>query len=336
MGEIRTNTVSREIISVTNHAHMTVTLLSDLAPVIITDASVVVRDTWDDFFRGHLVNAHTRKAYLRAARQFLRWAEQFRITKLNDITPGLVGRYFDGLRMSTPSKKVHLAALRAFFNKLVLRHIIETNPALSVRTERYSVVEGRTPEITVEQSRRLLKSIPSETIIDFRDRAVIAMLVYTAARASAIAHLRIKDFVHDGTQFNLHFGEKRGKARIIPVRQDLQRYIEEYLLAANLSDGPNKDPLFRTILGRQGTLTDRSMNGVDIWRMVKRRLTSASLPTIISPHSFRACAATDLLLQEVPLENVQQLLGHADARTTRLYDRRQKQVTRNIVERISV
>ena len=36
------------------------------------------------------------------------------------------------------------------------------------------------------------------------------------------------------------------------------------------------------------------------------------------------------------LEDVQYLAGHADPRTTRLYDRRQKQVTRNIVERISV
>jgi integrase/recombinase XerD len=43
-----------------------------------------------------------------------------------------------------------------------------------------------------------------------------------------------------------------------------------------------------------------------------------------------------LLTQGVPLEDVQYLAGHADPRTTRLYDRRQKQVTRNIVERISV
>jgi len=43
-----------------------------------------------------------------------------------------------------------------------------------------------------------------------------------------------------------------------------------------------------------------------------------------------------MLTQGVPLEDVQYLAGHADPRTTRLYDRRQKQVTRNIVERISV
>jgi hypothetical protein len=40
--------------------------------------------------------------------------------------------------------------------------------------------------------------------------------------------------------------------------------------------------------------------------------------------------------QSVPLEDVQYLAGHADPRTTRLYDRRQQKVTRNIVERISI
>jgi hypothetical protein len=44
---------------------------------------------------------------------------------------------------------------------------------------------------------------------------------------------------------------------------------------------------------------------------------------------------TDLLEQNVPLEDVQHLDGHADPRTTRLYVRRRRKVTRNIVERIS-
>ena len=71
--------------------------------------------------------------------------------------------------------------------------------------------------------------------------------------------------------------------------------------------------------------------------MVKRRLRDAGLPAQqLSCHSFRATTITDLLTQGVPLEDVQYLAGHADPRTTRLYERRQKQVTRNIVERISV
>jgi len=70
--------------------------------------------------------------------------------------------------------------------------------------------------------------------------------------------------------------------------------------------------------------------------MIKRRLKDAGMPTILTCHSFRATTATDLLEQGVPIEDVQSLLGHADPRTTQLYDRRDRKVTRNIVERISI
>jgi len=76
---------------------------------------------------------------------------------------------------------------------------------------------------------------------------------------------------------------------------------------------------------------------VNIIPQVKRRLRDAGLPARqLSCHSFRATTITDLLTQGVPLEDVQYLAGHADPRTTRLYDRRHKQVTRNMAERISV
>ena len=78
------------------------------------------------------------------------------------------------------------------------------------------------------------------------------------------------------------------------------------------------------------------MTGGDMGRMMKRRLRAAKLPDRLSPHSCRVATITDLLSQGVALEDVQNLAGHADPRTTRLYDRRQRKVTRNIVERISV
>ena len=78
------------------------------------------------------------------------------------------------------------------------------------------------------------------------------------------------------------------------------------------------------------------MTDNDMQVMIKRRIRDAGLPDRLSAHSFRACTATDLLEQGVPLEDVQYLLGHANPSTTRLYDRRRRRVTRNIVERISV
>lgn len=304
-------------------------------PELVGDAGGAAGFAWEEFFLARIRNAYTRRMYLHAVRHFFHWLEKYEVDLLH-ITPGLVGQYFDELTITTPSKKVYLAGIRAFFDVLVERHVVALNPARSVRTERFSAMEGRTPEITVDQARRLLASIELKSIVDLRDRALISTLIYTAARAGAVAKLRVKDFVNEGTQFVLKFSEKGGKARSIPVRADLQAYLQEYLHVSVVAVGPVDLPLFRTVDRRKPELSLRAMNGVDVCRMVKRRLLAAGLPTIISPHSFRACAATDLLLQGVALEDVQYLLGHSDSRVTKLYDRRQKQVTRNIVERISV
>jgi integrase/recombinase XerD len=142
------------------------------------------------------------------------------------------------------------------------------------------------------------------------------------------------DLVNEGNQYSLRFSEKGGKQRAIPVRHDLQVMLFEYLEL--LGEGESKDsPLFRS-MNRKGTYSELGLSGVDICRLVKRRLQLAGLPPQISLHSFRSCTATSLLLSGTPLEDVQYLLGQSDSRITKLFDRRQRQVTSNIVERISV
>ncbi len=63
------------------------------------------------------------------------------------------------------------------------------NAALSVRTERHQAVEGKTPEISIEQARRLLKAIDCSRDVGRRDWAVIGILIYAAARVGAVAIL---------------------------------------------------------------------------------------------------------------------------------------------------
>jgi site-specific recombinase XerD len=97
-------------------------------------------------FFGTIRNAHTRRAYLHAVRQFLVLAEAKGL-ELAGIAPRDVGQYLDSLGSTTgiATRKQHLSALRHFFDGMVTRHAIILNPALSVRAERYSVIEGRTP-----------------------------------------------------------------------------------------------------------------------------------------------------------------------------------------------
>jgi site-specific recombinase XerD len=257
---------------------------------------------------------------MHAVGQFLAWAEQHRL-ELPRITPGDVGQYFQEMEgVAIPAKKLHLAALRRFCDRLVNRHVMGINPAATVRAERYSADEGKTPEIQRKQVETLLKSIPLShsvkskgstkrppeirtDLVGLRDRAILAVLVYTAARVGAVAKLTTKSLRHDGSRYTLRFAEKGGKAREIPVRHDVQKILLEYVATSGITDGP----LFPTAFRRSEKLTANPMSGINICRMMKRRLRSASLPTDFSPHSFRVTTVTDLLEQNVALEDVQYL-----------------------------
>lgn len=329
--------VSKELVAVSNSSNRAgmIRTAADSLPAIIEKAGAGARFAWDEFFQGELPNENTRKAYLHAVRRFLDWCEQSRV-ELHQITPGQVGSYLSALPASVPTKKQHLAAIRKFFDRLVVRHVVILNPASSVRAERYQVVEGKTPEISVPQARKLLASLSGTDVVTRRDKAIIGVLIYTAARIGAVTKLRLADFRHDGEQWTLRFTEKGGKSREIPVRHDLQKMLFAYLDAAGLSTGKSTSPLFRTAIRRTKALSKRPMSAVDACRMVKRRLLDTNLPERLSPHSFRVTTITNLLENQVSLEEVQYLAGHADPRTTRLYDRRKKQVSRNIVERICI
>lgn len=316
---------------------------TDAIPHLIADAGPAAQYAFDEFFAS-IENPHTRRAYERAVRRFIDRCESAGVG-LHHVRPSLVAQFVHGLAhtrdtgpelpSSKPTKKLYLAALRRFFDFCVERHAILLNPAASVRGPRHSTNEGKTPAFDTKLTRELLGSIDIGTPMGLRDRAVLATFIFTAARVGAIARLRRMDFFSDGRQCYLRFDEKGGKQRVIPARFDLQGYVEEYLLIAP-ETGPH-GPLFCSSPGRTGSLTSRPVSADDLLRLVKRRLKASGIPAdALSCHSFRAGTATNLLEQGVDPAEVQYLLGHSDPRTTRLYDRRQLGVSRNIVERIAI
>ena len=84
------------------------------APAIVKAAGRSAEFAWDEFFQAEIANAHTRKNYMHAVRKFLAWAEG-RGLELRRVSPGDVGEYLQGLELAVPTKKLHLAALRRFF-----------------------------------------------------------------------------------------------------------------------------------------------------------------------------------------------------------------------------
>lgn len=311
-------------------------LKNDMAavPAIIERSGGNARFAYEEFFKATINNEHTRRAYARIVGRLLAWCEEKDLL-LHQITPGLAGEYISQLEGSAPTKNQALAALRHFFDAMVTRHVVPLNSFASVRGVKYSVTEGKTAEISIEQARKLFRSIETGSVIGLRDRAVLGVLAYTGARVGAVARLNLSDYRDTGEQRSLRFREKGGKDREIPARHDLQGWINEYIAAAGIGEASKASPLFRSV-EKTKALTTARFAAHPIRRMMKRRLAAAGLPELFSPHSFRVTVVTDLLNQNVPLEDVQYLAGHSSPTTTRIYDRRRRRVTRNIVERISI
>ncbi|HEX2243676.1 MAG TPA: site-specific integrase, partial [Gammaproteobacteria bacterium] len=140
-----------------------------------------------DFFASNIRNPNTRAAYFHDVCEFFAWCEARGVHELVDVRPHHVAGYIERMTKThaAPTVKQHLAAIRMLFDWLVVGQVVPTNPAGSVRGPKYVVKQGKTPVLLGEEARRLLDSIKTETVVGLRDRAFIALLVYTFARLSA-------------------------------------------------------------------------------------------------------------------------------------------------------
>ena len=84
-------------------------------------------------------------------------------------------------------------------------------------------------------------------------------------------------------------------------------------------------PLFRPVRNNRTGELERPLNPNSIYRNIVRKYgqaTGLNVEVNLCVHSMRATAATNALSHEADIAKVQELLGHANVSTTRLYDRR--------------
>ena len=114
-------------------------------PDLISREGAHAEERFLEFFTTNIRNKNTRLAYARAVGSFLSWCGKKRLT-LTTIRPIHVAAYVESLAEthSKPSIKQHLAAIRMCFDYLVTGHVIEVNPASSVRGPKYVIKRGKT------------------------------------------------------------------------------------------------------------------------------------------------------------------------------------------------
>jgi site-specific recombinase XerD len=153
-----------------------------------------------EFFTANIRNPNTRRAYARACNQFFSWCDDRGLT-LTTIRPVDVAAWIEQLqeKHAAPGVKQQLAAVRMLFDWLITGQMLPTNPAAAVRGPKHVVKTGKTPVLDAGEWRKLIDSIPTETVRDLRDRALIATLTYSFARIGAALKMKVEDLQPKGS-----------------------------------------------------------------------------------------------------------------------------------------
>lgn len=306
-------------------------------PALVIAAGDQASTRFLEFFAGTIRNVHTRRAYARAVGVFLTWCEGIGVPSIAAIQPLHVATWIEvqTREQSAPSVKQHLAAIRHLFDWLVIGQVIPTNPAASVRGPSHIVRQGTTPVLEPAEARALLDAIDVTTHAGLRDRALIALMVFSFARIGAALAMKVEDVFTQNRRLWVRLREKGGKAHAMPCHHSLEEYLHAYLDQAGIA-GDGKGPLFRTIGRGTVLLTRTSLPQANAYAMIGRRARAAGIETKVGNHSFRATGITAYLKNGGTLENAAAMANHASTRTTQLYDRRRDDISLDEIERIRV
>lgn len=310
---------------------------SDGLPAIVHAAGERASLRFLEFFAANIRNPHTRRAYGRAVREFLGWCSDVRVHSITAVQPLHVAAWIEQQTRehAAPTAKLRLAALRHLFDWLVMGHVVPMNPAASVRGPSHTAKIGKTPVLDPAEARALLDSIDVTTPGGLRDRALIALMVYSFARIGAALSMKVEDVYTQNRRLWVRLREKGGKAHALPCHHNLDAYLTAYLEQTGIiEDG--KGPLFRTIGRGTAKLTSTPLPQANAYAMVARRAEAAGIKTKIGNHSFRATGITAYLKNGGTLEKAAAMANHSSTRTTQLYDRRHDDINLDEVERVLI
>jgi site-specific recombinase XerC len=306
-------------------------------PALVVSAGERASIRFLEFFASAIRNPNTRRAYAHAAGGFMAWCAETGVGSITDVQPLHVAAWIElqTQSLSAPTVKQRLAAIRHLFDWLVTGQVMPHNPAASVRGPSHTTRQGKTLVLDATEARQLLDSIDVTTPIGLRDRALIALMVFSFARVGAALAMRVEDVYVQNRRLWVRLREKGGKRHEMPCHHTLEVYLHAYLdgtgIAADL-----KGPLFRTVRRGTGQLSDAPLPQANAYAMVRRRAIAAGINTKIGNHTFRATGITAYLKNGGALENAAAMANHASTRTTQLYDGRRDEISLDEVERIRV
>ena len=265
---------------------------------------------------------NTIAAYQNDLGQYLKFIiQQPHVDNWSDVSEVIVEAYVVELKQksyasSSIARKV--AAVKSFSHFLFARGFIKSDPTKSLESPKVSKRKPQT--LTAEEVERLLESPKNKTAPkNLRDAALLGILYATGMRVTEVVSLRTDELDLGGSQLNCT--GKDGHDRNLPINDVTTSLLAKYLergrpyLAKN---GQEETALFLNHRGQQ--LTRQGL-----WLIIKAYARQAKLNTPVTPHTLRHSFAAHKLIDGSNLQEVQQLLGHANISTTQIYTQLEKQ-----------
>lgn len=268
------------------------------------------------------VSANTLQSYTRDIKQFGTYIADnaldiTRITKTHIIT------YMHTMQKSgraASSVSRSLASVRAFYNYLIMKDVVSSNPAYHLETPKQ---EKKLPRILTTEEVEKLLSCPSLCDNDksVRDKAMLELIYATGIKVSELISLNLDD-VDVSLGYLKCIGDN--SARIIPLGHVAVEALKTYL-----------DNTRATMSSKDETALFVNCNGSRLtrqgfWKLIKEYAKKADIDMDITPHTLRHSFAAHLIENGADLASVQEMMGHKDISSTQVYTKLAKSRIREV------
>ena len=244
---------------------------------------------------------------------YMKYLNSINIDNPKKITINIINDYLKKLKkdgLSSRSITRHITSIKEFHRYLVKMQILKDD--VSINIENIKQVKKLPVVVTNDDMNKIL-DINLDNPFKYRDKAMLELMYGSGLRVSELVNLTIYSI--DLENDSILIEGKGKKERIVPINRYAKKALIDYLEIRNsLIKTKNgiPDKLFLNNHGKG--ITRQGFNLI-----LKNILEKNNINGDITPHTLRHTFATDLLSNGADLRSIQELLGHSDIVTTRIY-----------------
>ena len=257
---------------------------------------------------------NTQDSYRFDLLDFSKYLEENKINDLKNLDEKDIINYLtylkDDKKLKARSIERHITTLRMLYKYLIKNEILTND--ITANIDNLKLGRHLPDVLTVDEVNDLL-DIKINTVFDIRTKAMLEIMYSSGLRVSELVNLELSDI--DTYNDTILINGKGSKERIVPIGEYSKKYLNDYLQVRNeliKRKNGNPDKLF---LNNHGMPITR--NGFNF--LLNNILKEKGIKKNITPHTLRHSFATHMLDNGADLRSIQELLGHSDIVTTRIY-----------------